>query len=305
MRHKQFAGILAGFAAGQATDLPLETPRGTLVRRFDAAQRLVLLGGGHVAQALGELGAFLGYEVAVCDDRPDFANSERFPSAKTILCDSFPAAILALGIRPGDAVCVLTRGHRWDRECLQTILQGQEPGYLGMIGSKKRVRGLVEQLIREGYDPEALGRLHSPIGLSIGAVTPREIGVAICAELIQYRRGQSKDTGVLDETGSDPELLRFLADGTQPKALLVVLSASGSTPAKPGAVMATDKLGTCRGTIGGGCAEAAALGQARRLIGTGKSRLIQVDLTAEDAAREGMVCGGQMEIFVSDVSGEA
>ena len=301
MTHETFAHILTAIEQGQSADLPLELDAQRWVRRFSPPERLILLGGGHVSQAVAELGDFVGFQVAVADDRPDFANSDRFPKAKTILCDSFEAAITRLELRRSDYVCVLTRGHRWDRACLQTILRGTQPAYLGMIGSKKRVKGLISELLDEGYDPAALAALHSPIGLSIGAVTPREIAVAICAELIAHRRSLGRDDTVLAETAADVGVLAFLADAALPKALLVVLSATGSTPAKAGAVMVTDKLGNCRGTIGGGCAEAAALGQARRIIGTGSRKLLRVDLTAEDAAKEGMVCGGEMVVFVADV----
>ena len=187
---------------------------------------------------------------------------------------------------------VLRRYAQWLK-----LLDHKRSALLGANAQK----GLIAELLDEGYDPAALAALHSPIGLSIGAVTPREIAVAICAELIAHRRSLGRDDTVLAETAADVGVLEFLADAALPKALLVVLSATGSTPAKAGAVMVTDKLGNCRGTIGGGCAEAAALGQARRIIGTGSRKLLRVDLTAEDAAKEGMVCGGEMVVFVADV----
>ncbi len=129
-------------------------------RRFLPPQRLILLGGGHISQPLCKMAVEVEFDVAVVDDRPSFANSLRFPSASRVICDSFPKAIKELQITSFDYVAVITRGHKNDAECLRELLVGNMPFYLGMIGSKRRVTGLLELLAEEGLDKELLEQIH-------------------------------------------------------------------------------------------------------------------------------------------------
>ena len=137
-------------------------------------ERLIILGGGHIALPVCEFSAKCGFEVYVVDDRPAFANDARFPWAAGVICDSFENGIAQLKITPYDFVVVITRGHRHDADCLRAILPGKQPAYLGMIGSKRRVRGLLDMLVEEGFSKENIERICTPIGLNIGAVTPEE-----------------------------------------------------------------------------------------------------------------------------------
>ena len=123
---------------------------------------MILLGCGHIGQALCRYGADLGFSVTAVDERPDFANYTQMPEASEILCDSFPDAIAQLGITPYDYVCVITRGHRCDADCLRAILPGTFPKYLGMIGSKRRVALLLRQLETAGIE---LNRITLHVGL--------------------------------------------------------------------------------------------------------------------------------------------
>ena len=151
---------------------------------------LLVVGGGHVGKALAELGAMCGFLVTVVDDRPEYANAERFPAAERVLCGRFDEV---LADYPADentyAVCV-TRGHRHDEISLRAVV-GKPAAYIGMIGSKRRVGAVLQHLVETGVDPQAAARVHTPIGLDIGAETPEEIAVAIMAEIIQVRRGGS------------------------------------------------------------------------------------------------------------------
>lgn len=298
---KEFQDILAAVAAGREATLTRQVGEQTYVRRFLPPERLILLGGGHVSLALYEAARRVDFAVSVVDDRPAFASFTRFPEAREVLCDSFESALPRLNIGAGDFVCVLTRGHRDDVTCVKHLLGGNEPRYLGMIGSRRRVKRLFDMLAAEGYDRERIGRIHAPIGLSIGAVTPAEIAVSILAELIAARHAQPTVEGLLPQQNTDLDALRFLADDSRPAALLLVLASKGSTPVKGGALMAADKLGNCAGTIGGGCGENEALLAARRLIGTGNSRVVTVDMTNDVAAMEGMVCGGTMDVLIEDL----
>ena len=298
---KEFQDILEAVAAGREAALTRQAGETVYTRRFLPPERLILLGGGHVSLALYGAALPLGFAVTVADDRPAFASYTRFPEAKEVICDSFENALPRLNVGAGDFVCVLTRGHKDDVTCVKYLLTGNEPRYLGMIGSRRRVKGLFELLEAEGYDRERIGRIHAPIGLAIGAVTPAEIAVSIAAELIAARHALPAGAGILPQQNTDLDALRFLADDSRPAALLLVLAARGSTPVKGGALMGTDRLGNNAGTIGGGCGENEAILAARRLMGTGRSQVVTVDMTNDVAAMEGMVCGGTMDVLIEDL----
>ena len=136
----------------------------------------------------------IGYEVSVVDDRPSFANSARFPTADTIICDDFERALDAININPQTFVVIITRGHRYDKVCLRKVIN-QPASYIGMIGSRKRVKALLAELEEEGVPNKLLQKLYSPIGLKIGAETPEEIAVSILSELIKVQRGVGSDVG--------------------------------------------------------------------------------------------------------------
>ncbi len=300
MARQEFREILEKLERGESPALTRRVEGVDYVRRFVPRERLILLGGGHVALALANAATALDFAVTVVDDRQTFANHERFPMAERVICDAFESAIRALNVRKTDYVCVLTRGHRWDGECLRELLAGTEPFYLGMIGSRRRVQGLFGALADEGFDADRLARIHAPIGLMIGAVTPEEIAVSICAQLIEHRRAkpETADAAALAQTNTDLDMLRFLAESEEAKALCLVLETRGSTPVKSGAVMAVDALGRGYGTIGGGCGEAAVMTRARALAGTGGSTVMEVDMTADAAAEDGLTCGGTMRVYI-------
>lgn len=290
--------------AGTPASIQWQVDGKTYIRNFRPKERLILLGGGHISQPLCRYGAELGFAPTVVDDRPVFADRARFPEAAEVICDAFPNALKALQLSERDYVVLITRGHRYDADCLRAILPGVFPRYLGMIGSRRRVAGLFELLEAEGFDAGLLQRVHAPIGLPINALTPQEIAISIVAELIQCRR---KDTprhsgsATLIEENVDPAVLAALCCSTEPRALLVVLEASGSTPVKSGAMMVVDRMLHTVGTVGGGCSEHAVLTEARRMIGTHRSKCVPIDMSNDVAAQEGMVCGGQMTVLIEDV----
>ena len=267
-------------------------------------ERLIVLGGGHIALPVCEFGAKCSFEVHVVDDRPDFANRRRFPDAAEVICDSFENGIRRLGITAFDYVVVITRGHRHDADCLRALLPGEEPAYLGMIGSRRRTKGLLEMLKEEGFDPERLAKICTPIGLDIGAITPAEIAVSILSEVIAYKR--KPEHGAPDRACSDSDLelstLEYLAENHDPKAVVTVVETKGSTPRGTGAKMSVSPLGKVTGSIGGGCSEAAVIQDAVRIIGTGRYQLFDIDLTGEVAESDGMVCGGTMRVLIEDGS---
>lgn len=152
--------------------------------------RLIVVGAGHIARPLVSIGAGLGFDVLVLDDRPEFATRERFPDASRVVATDFSDPFRGVPITGRTSIVLVTRGHKYDYEVLLRVLQRPvEPAYIGMVGSRRRVRAAFEQLVREGVPREKLKSIHAPIGLDIGAETPYEIAVAVAAELILVRRG--------------------------------------------------------------------------------------------------------------------
>ena len=300
-----FAELHSSLCAGETASLSFSAEGKTYIRNLRPGERLILLGGGHISRALCSYGSSLGFQITVVDDRPSFANSSRFPEAAAVICKDFPTAIRELAINSSDYVAVLTRGHRFDADCLRAILPGTFPRYLGMIGSRRRVLALLELLESEGFSRGDLDRIHAPIGLDINALTVPEIALAIAAQLVACRRQEQPRRGhaeVLISEDVDPALWQALAEEEKPKALLIVYDTSGSTPAAAGAMMMVDRDFNTAGTIGGGCSENAILRDAFRLIGTGQQRCFTVDMSNDVAEEEGMVCGGTMKVWVADVS---
>ena len=163
----QFQEILALVRAGQPAERSFTVEDTEYVRNFYPKERLILLGCGHVSQPVCQYASDLGFAVTVADDRPSFANHTRFPDAEKVICDSFEHAIGQLGINERDYVAVITRGHRYDADCLRAILPGTFPKYLGMTGSRRRVISLMKMLAEEGFPRElnwiSVPGLHGPM----------------------------------------------------------------------------------------------------------------------------------------------
>ena len=151
---------------------------------------LVIVGAGHIAQPMCSMGAAMGFRVIVVDDRPDFATRERFPEADRVVRVDFRDPFESVPIHSASYIVLVTRGHKYDFECLRHLLETEvEPPYVGMIGSRRRVRAAFSQLKGEGMPRDRLSRVRAPIGLDIGAETPVEIAVAVLAEIILQWRG--------------------------------------------------------------------------------------------------------------------
>jgi xanthine dehydrogenase accessory factor len=150
---------------------------------------LVIVGAGHVAQPLATLGKLIDFEVVVIDDRPQYANPERFPQADRVIAAPFRPTLRDWPIDADTFVVLVTRGHSHDVECLLEVLDSPAR-YIGMIGSKRRVRAVFDLLEQEqGISPEKFDRVYAPVGIDIGAESPAEIGVCIIAEVINVYRG--------------------------------------------------------------------------------------------------------------------
>ena len=147
---------------------------------------LVICGSGHIAHALAKLAPALDFAVTVLDDRAQFLNAERFPDARRIVGE-FDDVLRDFAAPANAFVAIVTRGHRHDQDCLEWAL-GQQARYIGLVGSRAKIRAIVNKAAEKGYPADALREVRSPIGLDIGAVTVDEIAIAIAAELVAVRR---------------------------------------------------------------------------------------------------------------------
>ncbi len=194
---------------------------GETVRLFVEAHlptdELLVVGAGHIALPLVRIAALLGFRVTVLDDREEFAREDRFPEAvRVVRAELEPPADPFAGLRlgPRSYVVLVTRAHRYDFDCLSRLLAPgrPQPRYLGMIGSRRRIRGAFQALLAEGMPRERLARVHAPIGLDVGAETPEEIAVSIAAEIVHVRRRHAGDT--TPRSRQERVLERLIAEDT-------------------------------------------------------------------------------------------
>ncbi len=169
-----------GAEPGEAVALFLEVVRNQ--------PQAIVVGAGHVGVQVARIARAVGFSVIVVDDRADFANPERIPEADRVIAADMAEALAKLKIDRNSYVVLVIRGHREDEAALRQVV-ASPAAYVGMIGSRTRVRTVKERLIRDGFPREAVEAVHAPIGLNIGAETPEEIALSIVAELVKVMRG--------------------------------------------------------------------------------------------------------------------
>ena len=187
--------------------------RGGLFAEVHApSEQLLIFGAGHIAVPLAELGVTLAFSVTVLDDRDEFASSERFPAHARVRHLDLSAPLAGITITRDSYIVLVTRAHAHDFDLLRAILALEEPPrYIGMIGSRRRVRAAFTALLEGGVAREKLLAVHAPVGLDIGAETPAEIAVSIAAELIRVRRG-----GTAESIGTEERVLERFFPGSAP-----------------------------------------------------------------------------------------
>lgn len=148
--------------------------------------RLLIVGGGHIGQAVGNLAPDLDFEVWVLDDRAEYVSAQRFPRAARRLHGPIGATLRDLEITPDTYCLIVTRGHNHDEEALYHLAE-RGARYVGMIGSKRKIRLIFDDLLAEGISAEALAKVYAPVGIDIGSQTVAEIAVSILAELVAHR----------------------------------------------------------------------------------------------------------------------
>jgi len=179
-----------GLKEGNTRVVTYEGAAELLLEVHKPSPTLLIAGAGHIALPLAQMGALLDFRVVVIDDRPTFANPERFPQADQVIAGGFEQTLRDFPIDRETSIVIITRGHAHDMECLRQVLDSSA-AYIGMIGSRRRVKGVFKLLKEEGYSKESIARVQAPIGLEIGAQTPAEIALAIMGEIIRMRRGGS------------------------------------------------------------------------------------------------------------------
>jgi xanthine dehydrogenase accessory factor len=148
--------------------------------------RLVIVGGGHVGKAVADLAADLDFDIWIVDDRADFASEERFPRAQRRISGPIDRVLPDLDITSDTYCLIVTRGHNHDQEALFHLIN-RGARYVGLIGSKRKIKLIFDNLAAEGVSSEALAKVYAPLGIDIGSQTVPEIAVSICAELIAHR----------------------------------------------------------------------------------------------------------------------
>jgi xanthine dehydrogenase accessory factor len=170
----------------KSTVVEIESGCTVFLNVLSADAQLVICGAGHIALPLAQFSQKLGFQVTVIDDRSDFANRTRFPGCK-VIAEDFAVALRDMTFGPATYVVVITRGHEHDVDCLIEIID-KKTVYIGLIGSRRRVRIVLEALAEKGLPQQSLNEVFTPIGLPIGAESPEEIALSIVSELVCVRR---------------------------------------------------------------------------------------------------------------------
>ena len=157
-------------------------------------ENMLILGGGYVGYELYSLGVYLGFEVSVYDDRAEFVKKERYPKAKSLKSGNYEDMINEYPFNENSYIAIVTRGHLEDGNCLREIIR-KNYKYLGLIGSKRKIKLLFDDMLKDGYKKEELEKVHAPIGLDILAESPEEIAISVFAEIIREKNGKkNKET---------------------------------------------------------------------------------------------------------------
>lgn len=261
-----------------------------LQETLGAKVHLVLCGGGHVAKELYALAVLMDMEVSILDEREEFCNKELYPKAE-LHCAPFLKTLTETQSWVKPYFVLVTRGHGFDQVCLEQTLRLPH-SYIGMIGSKNKVKITLDNLRQKGFSDEELATVHSPIGLPIGAITASEIAISIMAEIISVYRKEEKAVRL------DPKLLERLCQ-SKGYILARVIEKTGSAPCDVGFQIAVFADGTTLGTVGGGMVEAKTIEHATIMLAAKASNaeVINYTLDSSKAGSLGMICGGDAKIL--------
>ena len=247
--------------------------------------RLIILGGGHVSQPVAQICKMLGFHITVMDDREGFATRERFPEADCLITGSFEELSERIPEYENAYYVIVTRGHLGDSASARQILK-RPYVYLGMIGSRNKVKLTREKLLREGFTEDQLNTIHAPIGLPIGGHMPAEIAVSITAEIVQEKN--KYNVSYIDEA------VEKAVWEKEKGVMITIISKRGSSPRGTGSKMFLDREGRSHGSIGGGNVEFQALKYAPKAQ---HGEIKSYNLSNQGGANLGMICGGEVEVL--------
>ena len=244
---------------------------------------IVICGGGHVAYELEKLCAFMGWKTTVIESRAELSGAERFPHSEILRGDY--AAMLSGIEKPGLYYVIVTPEHSHDTECLRMALR-KDHAYIGMIGSRRKVKACMDTLRGEGLSEEELKEVHAPIGIDIASETPKEIAVSITAEIIKTAAAHRPEYRL--ESGDRERLMKMRGR----VVCAVITEKRGSAPRGKGAYIFVSADGVI-GTVGGGKWEADVLSDARAILkGCEAPSMRTYSSVTEDA-----LCGGEIDVL--------
>lgn len=247
--------------------------------------QLIILGGGHVSQPVAKIGKMLGFHVTVMDDREEFVTKERFPDADRLIQGTYEEIPEKIPVYENAYYVIVTRGHLGDSASARQILK-RPYVYLGMIGSRNKVKLTREKLLREGFTEDQLDTIHAPIGLPIGGHMPAEIAVSITAEIVQEKN--KYNVSYIDEAVEKDVWEK------EKGVMITIISKRGSSPRGTGSKMFLDREGRSHGSIGGGNVEFQALKYAPKAQ---HGEIKSYNLSNQGGANLGMICGGEVEVL--------
>lgn len=247
--------------------------------------QLIILGGGHVSQPVAKIGKMLGFHVTVMDDREEFVTKERFPDADRLIQGTYEEIPEKIPVYENAYYVIVTRGHLGDSASARQILK-RPYVYLGMIGSRNKVKLTREKLLREGFTENQLNTIHAPIGLPIGGHMPAEIAVSITAEIVQEKN--KYNVSYIDEA------VEKAVWEKEKGVMITIISKRGSSPRGTGSKMFLDREGRSHGSIGGGNVEFQALKYAPKAQ---HGEIKSYNLSNQGGANLGMICGGEVEVL--------
>ena len=306
-------------------------------QQISSRPRLIICGGGHVSAALVRMASLLAFDIWVIEDRPLFADNAKRQGAGHVICGDYKKTLAGLEPQADDYYVCMTRGHRFDMECLTEIFR-KPYAYVGMMGSKKRAAIVKKDLEESGFSQENISGLHSPIGLAIGGQTPEEIALSVISEIVKCKNERTGCTQVDNEVldalieaakqrvsevrktevrkteaqKTEAQKIETQETGVQETdlqasdekyILCTIIKKNGSAPRGVGTQMLVSSDNRIIGTIGGGCAEAEVISHCRRLFRKQefKCGLMDVSMNTDDAEKEGMVCGGSISVLLEQI----
>lgn len=256
--------------------------------------KVVIMGAGHVGLAMVKQMKALDFLVEVVDDREELLDLARTCGADTCIGGDFFEALNQLSSGPHVYYVIMTRGHLMDEAALLTLVK-KPHAYLGMMGSRSRIKATKQNLVGSGLDLEAWGKIHSPIGLAIKAKTPAEIAVSVAAEIIEVKNAHFVEMGYTED------LVRARLDRPGPMGQVTVIHVEGSTPRGVGAKMLLTEDGQHFGTVGGGLSEKITSDKAFEVIRSGQGEIYVHDMTKQSAGTPDMICGGRMHFLIERI----